>query len=88
MKHFQPGWSVYRLDALRLVALSTLVFLCYSAMAKADCARPAWKDPLTLKHLDHAAGTAYVFEFQARVHEFIACQRRSLEKRASGLAPS
>lgn len=73
--------------SLRFVAFSTLAFLFHSAAATADCIKPAWKDPLSLKHLDVAASTSYVFEFQARVHAFIACQRGSLEKRASGLAP-
>jgi hypothetical protein len=79
---------VYRLDTLRFVALSILAFLFHSATAAADCVKPAWKDPLSLKHLDLAASTSYVFEFQARVQEFIACQRSSLGKRVSGLAPS
>jgi hypothetical protein len=72
----------------RFLALSTLAFLFHSATATADCIKPAWTDPLSLKHLDRAASTSYVFEFQARVHEFIACQRGSLEKRTRGLAPS
>lgn len=79
---------MYRLDTLRFVALSTLAFLFQSATAAAACTKPAWADPLSLKDLDLAASTFYVFEFQARVHEFIVCQRGSLEKRASGLAPA
>ena len=77
-----------RLYTLRFVALSTLAFLLHPATASADCIKPAWVDPLSFKHLDRAASTSYVFEFQARVHEYMTCQRRSLEKRASGLAPS
>ena len=79
---------MYRLDTLRFVALTTLAFLFHSATATAGCIKPAWADPLSLKHLDRAASTSYVFEFQARVHEYITCQRGSLEKRASGLAPA
>jgi hypothetical protein len=78
---------VYLLDTLRFVALSTLAFLFHSATATADCVKPVWKDPLSLKHLDTAASTSYVFEYQARVQEFIACQRSSLGKRVSGLTP-
>jgi hypothetical protein len=79
---------VHRLDTLRFAALSALAFLFHSATATADCVKPAWKDPLSLKHLDVAASTSHVFEYQARVQEFIPCQRSSLGKRASGLAPS
>lgn len=50
--------------------------------------KPAWPDPVSLKHLTFQARTEYVFTFQNRVHDFILCQRRSLEKRASALPPS
>jgi hypothetical protein len=74
--------------ALRFLALSAFALLFHSATATADCSKPAWKDPQAFKNLDRAASTTYVFEYQARVHEFIACQRNTLQKRASGLAPS
>ncbi len=74
--------------ALRFVALSTMALLLYSAGAMADCIKPAWPDLVSLKHAASEKGYVSEHGYQTRVHEFIVCQRSSLEKRASGLEAS
>jgi len=74
--------------ALRFVALSTMALLLCSTAAMADCTKPAWPDPASLKHAASEKRFVSEYAYQTRVHEFIVCQRGSLEKRASGLEAS
>ena len=78
---------MYRPDTLRFVVLSSLAFIIHSAPATADCVKPAWTDFISLERAAPASKSSSVFKFHARVHEFIACQRGTLQKRANGLAP-
>jgi len=73
---------------LRFLTLAALAILLYSEGATADCIKPAWKDPVSLRQLTSEERVAFAFAFQTRVHEFVACQRDTLEKRARGLAPA
>lgn len=77
-----------RVETPCFAAFSIVMLLLHSADAKADCVKPAWPDPVTLRHLEGHARLDYVFAFQNRIHEFIACQRDSLQKRTRVLAPS
>lgn len=71
----------------RVLWFSMLAWLLCAAGAAAECVKPEWKDPATFMGQAREARDAHAFAFVNRIHEFIVCQRSSLEKRASGLAP-
>ena len=79
---------MHPVDTLRFAAFSIMALLLQSTVAKADCVKPAWPDPASLKLPNLEAELAFLYAFQTRVQEFVACQRGSLEMRARGLAPS
>jgi hypothetical protein len=63
-----------------------LALLLSSASAAADCVRPEPKDPATFQGVSRELRDAYAFSYISRIHDFLVCQRRSLEARSRGLA--
>jgi hypothetical protein len=78
---------VVRLRHWRVLSFSMFALLLGSARAAADCVKPHWQDPASFMGQSRESRDAYSFAFVNRTHEFIVCQRGTLEKRALGLAP-